>query len=145
MSLTFLVVPALFGLLIAILVIQIRIYRGMRKLPGGEALAPLVRPGFGWKLWGGLNLLYWAAFAGSLRLSFHTFRELSIQIGQFHKVVLIAVPVFFLIAGLVALLGSERIQPKCPLWTAWVASFLAALVAGVLLVLPTCVLVERLG
>ena len=30
---TFLVVPALFGLLIAILVIQIRIYRGMRKLP----------------------------------------------------------------------------------------------------------------
>ena len=70
---------------------------------------------------------------------------MSIQIGQFHKVVLIAVPVFFLIAGLVALLGSERIQPKCPLWTAWVASFLAALVAGVLLVLPTCVLVERLG
>ena len=85
MSLTFLVVPALFGLLIAILVIQIRIYRGMRKLPGGEALAPLVRPGFGWKLWGGLNLLYWAVFAGSLRLSFHTFRELDIQIGQFHE------------------------------------------------------------
>ncbi|WP_277201717.1 hypothetical protein [Victivallis vadensis] len=145
MSLTFLVVPALFGLLIAILVIQIRIYRGMRKLPGGEALAPLVRPGFGWKLWGGLNLLYWAVFAGSLRLSFHTFRELDIQIGQFHEGVLIAVPVFFLIAGLATLLGSERIQPKCPLWTAWVASFLAALVAGVLLVLPTCVLVERLG
>ena len=128
MSLTFLVVPALFGLLIAILVIQIRIYRGMRKLPGGEALAPLVRPG-----------------SGSLRLSFHTFRELDIQIGQFHEGVLIAVPVFFLIAGLATLLGAEKIRFKCPLWTAWVASFLAALVAGVLLVLPTCVLVERLG
>ena len=120
MSLTFLVVSALFGLLIAILAVQIRIY-------------------------GGLNLLYWAAFAGSLRLSFHTFRELSIQIGQFHKGVLIAVPVFFLIAGLAALLRAEKIRFKCPLWAAWVASFLAALVAGVLLVLPACVLVERLG
>lgn len=145
MSLTFPVVSALFGLLIAILAVQIRIYGGMRKLPGGEALAPLVRPGFGWKFWGGLNLLYWAVFTGSLRFYFHTFQEFGIQIGQFHKGVLIAVPVFFLIAGLAALLGSERIRPKCPLWTAWAASLLAALVAGVLLVLPTCVLVERLG
>ena len=59
---------------------------------------------------------------GMLRFHFHSFPGADLQTGQFHKWKPVAAPAFFLIAGLAALSGAERIRLKCPLCAAWAAS-----------------------